>query len=272
MDMAGQGLDRGQHRIGADLIDQRVDHRAVLALVDHRPHQLGHQVGDAADRALRPVANRLGEVAFVADQDGELAMRLQQRLGIGVAAGGILDTDDEPGKRRLQPLHQPDTDLDRGHRGDVVEHDVARRGPELLEKLREPDIEPVIADALEVEGRRDEQPLRPGVECESRLFHRLVQRGRGDAGIDLLGGVDPRPDQRTHHRRPRRQAECRALARRAEQRDGVAAPRQHVPGMMDEARQVDAATFPHRGRDRAGEAEAVLLDGHVRELSELNGG
>ena len=144
----------------------------------------------------------------------------------------------------------------------MVEDDVAGRAAELLEELREPGIESLVADPLEVEGRRDEQPLGSGIEREPRLLDRLMHRGGRDAGMDPRRRIDPGADQRPHHRGPRRQAKRRTLAGRAEQGDGIAALRQHMARVTDETRQVDAAALPHRGGDRAGEAEAGLVGGH----------
>ena len=152
----------------------------------------------------------------------------------------------------------------------MVDDDIPGGGAELLEELREPDIEPFVADALEVEGRRDQQALRPGIERDARLLHRLMHRGRGDPGIDLRRRVDAGPDERAEHRRAGRGAERRPFTRGAEQRDAVAAMAKHMLGMVDEPRQVDSAAFPHRRGDGAGEAEAGLIGGHFEELSDLN--
>ena len=89
--MGDKRLDGRDHGQRDEKVDDLVHAVVIPPFVGDRAQQRRREVRHAADRALRAVAHRLGELPLVADEDGEVAVLFKQRLRVGGVAGGVLD-------------------------------------------------------------------------------------------------------------------------------------------------------------------------------------
>ena len=123
------------------------------------------------------------------------------------------------------------------------------------EHLREPGKHGFVRDRAEVEGGRDEHPLRAAPERPSCALGRLLDRA-GDHALDQLF----RRDASLHEPGGRRLAlpwrDRRAFAGRAEERYGRAAAPEQIRGVGGKPSDIDLAVAVQRGHQGGADAEA----------------
>ncbi len=263
-----------------DPVDE-VDHSAaVRPAVDDVAERAGQEIRHAADRAPRAVRHRAGKLAFVADEDLEIAVRGEEAPGGVRVAGTVLDAGDGAGPGRAQPRDQVDRDRHGGLAGDVVEDDVAQRRADAVEDGGVPGEESVRVDALEKEGRGQKQARGSVLVGGARGFRRRGDAAAHHAGVDRhalrQGGGDGA------HRVPAfGNGEAEAFAGGAEEGDAVAAAVDDGarvaghPGQVDPARRVERR---HEGRmqpefrcvRQAAASLRFLRQGRMRKAARVN--
>ena len=218
----------------------------------------------AADGARGAQRHGARQQALVADQDVQLAMVPEQRLRIVPVARRILDALDLLREGLLQAIDQIDRQADHRHLGDVIEDDVARLGPQPHKHRGNPVEQPLVAAALEVERRRQQEARTAQHQPGAALGDRILDRGGGDADHELAARIDRRTDQGAQRALAVVLPQRGALARGAEDRDAGATVGQRLAGVRHQARQVDRPVFGKGRGEGDGKTEAVRAERQVR--------
>src|SRR5690349_18738302 len=162
-------LQRGDHGIAlhdaADLVEARllgVRLRSLPLAVEAGDGGRGH-VGGGAD-APRAAPAHVGEQERLAPREHVEAARregVEHGLGVAPIARAVLHSGHHVRVRLEQPLDEAEGDRHLRDRRDVVDVQAQPPVAHPLDHLREALEEPVVGDALVVEGRQHQHPARP---------------------------------------------------------------------------------------------------------------
>ena len=253
--MRDQRLHDRDHGVAVDRVDEGLDARVVAAARGDRDDGFGHEVRKPADRARGSRRAGSSEIGFVADQNREVAVRLDQaHRGLRVGSAVL-----HPRYRRRKGGPQAGDELDRernaGEARNVVQDHVAKVLADAAEHLREPGENGVVRNRPEVEWRRQEHRLRPPSQRRSRALGRLLDRA-GDHTLDELFRRYAGPHEPGRRRLTLPWRNGRALAGRAEERHGRAAAPEQIPCVGGKRFDVDLAVAPEGGHQSGTDAEA----------------
>ncbi len=155
----------------------------VAAALGHARHRFRREVRQAGDRARSAGGAGPAEVALVADQDHEIAVRVDAVEGGPDVAGAVLHAGDRAGKRPFQVCDGAVGERNAGHSGDMVEYDVAQGRADAPEHLREPGDQRLVRSVAKVERRGEEHRGNAAFERPSRAEGGFLDRA-GDHALD----------------------------------------------------------------------------------------